>query len=73
MKLSTCCTCGYQWPTGQNGSHQCSIELLSKIETMAKALEKIKNIVVGEKDPAFSSQIQTTLTRGSIAIFATVL
>lgn len=39
LEKSTCCTCGYQWPTGQNGSHQCSIELLSKIEDLEKVLK----------------------------------
>jgi hypothetical protein len=23
-KLSTCCTCGFQWQTGQHGGHSCS-------------------------------------------------
>ena len=23
-KVSTCCDCGYQWPTGQDGSHSCA-------------------------------------------------
>lgn len=67
MKKSTCCTCGYQWLTGQDGSHQCSIELLSKIENMAKALQKIKDIVVGGTNPSFSSHIRTTQTRMKIA------
>jgi hypothetical protein len=26
-KLSTCCTCGYQWEAGKDGSHSCSSEL----------------------------------------------
>lgn len=67
MKKSTCYTCGYQWPTGQNGSHQCSTELLSKIEDMSKALQEIKDIVVGESSPFFSSHMHTTRTRMKIA------
>ena len=67
MKKSACSICGYQWLTGQNGSHQCSTELLSKIEDTAKALQKIKDIVVGESNPSFFSHIHTTRTRMEIA------
>lgn len=28
MRMSQCCTCGKEWPTGTNGSHDCSRELL---------------------------------------------
>ena len=28
MEMSTCCTCGYEWPTGTDGSHSCSEHLL---------------------------------------------
>lgn len=37
-KKSKCCTCGYEWITGENGSHSCSQELnkrLKKIEKLA--------------------------------------
>ena len=33
MKIrSQCCTCGYQWPTGHDGSHSCSENLLKKLD-----------------------------------------
>lgn len=38
-KLSTCCTCGYSWPTGKNGSHQCSAEMQLTIDKLRKELE----------------------------------
>lgn len=34
LKLSTCCTCGYSWLTGQDGSHSCSNYLLQKIKRL---------------------------------------
>jgi len=27
---STCCTCGYEWKTGRNGSHSCTDTLLKR-------------------------------------------
>lgn len=24
MKMSRCCTCGHEWPTGTDGSHSCA-------------------------------------------------
>ncbi len=27
IKTSKCCTCGYKWKTGKNGSHSCSATL----------------------------------------------
>ncbi len=33
---SKCCTCGYEWFTGLDGSHQCSTELLKKIDRLEK-------------------------------------
>ena len=28
--MSTCCTCGNSWPTGTDGSHSCSQQLLKR-------------------------------------------
>ena len=33
-----CCTCGYEWEKGQNGSHHCSNFLLIRIKDLEKAL-----------------------------------
>ena len=35
-KTSKCCTCGYAWETGKNGSHSCSATME---ENMNKAIE----------------------------------
>lgn len=35
-KLSTCCTCGYQWPTGQDGSHSCTQVMAATIARLEK-------------------------------------
>lgn len=32
-EISKCCTCGFEWRTGQDGSHSCSA-------TMAKTMQK---------------------------------
>lgn len=29
--ISTCCACGYSWPTGKNGGHSCSEYLLKRL------------------------------------------
>jgi len=31
---STCCTCGYSWPTGQDGSHSCSQLLKERLDAL---------------------------------------
>lgn len=31
-EFSECCTCGYKWKTGQDGSHSCSQHLIKKLE-----------------------------------------
>lgn len=31
MNESTCCTCGYTWPTGQHGGHSCTDQLLARV------------------------------------------
>ena len=33
---SKCCSCGYEWETGKDGSHQCSEKLKAR---MNKAIE----------------------------------
>lgn len=36
VKMSKCCTCGYEWRTGMHGSHSCVMELKA---VMDKAIE----------------------------------
>lgn len=33
-KISKCCTCGYEWETGTNGSHSCSGKLRATIRIL---------------------------------------
>ena len=33
MEKSKCCTCGFEWKTGTNGSHSCSNTLQKKINS----------------------------------------
>ena len=33
-KVSKCCNCGYEWPTGTHGGHSCSEKLRSMIKTL---------------------------------------
>ncbi len=33
-KISKCCNCGYEWPTGTHGGHSCSEKLRSMIRTL---------------------------------------
>ena len=34
---STCCTCEYKWVTGQDGSHSCSRQLISRMLVMSQS------------------------------------
>lgn len=38
-KMSKCCTCGYEWPTGSHGGHSCSEQLLKEQEKLIHALK----------------------------------
>ena len=42
MSESTCCTCGYTWPTGQHGGHSCTQVLQSRIDA-AEALAEVES------------------------------
>ncbi len=37
-EISTCCSCGYSWRTGTDGSHSCSVQLQ---KTIKEAIELI--------------------------------
>lgn len=58
-KMSTCCTCGYQWQTGKNGSHNCSVVLQSTVKNMQKvvktALTNIVSSIVKQEDAPCAS------------------
>lgn len=37
-KTSSCCTCGYTWRTGSDGSHICSVYMAATIDMLTTAL-----------------------------------
>jgi hypothetical protein len=45
QELCTCCTCGYEWRIGQDGSHICSKYLTAKLDAMAKELAALRDRV----------------------------
>lgn len=51
IKMSTCCSCGFQWPTGQHGEHSCSSYLQAE-NTNLKAR-------IVELEGSFASIIET--------------
>ena len=44
-KFSTCCTCGYSWLTGKNGSHSCADYMLQKIKRLERDW-KLENQII---------------------------
>jgi len=44
-KLSKCCTCGYEWITGKDGSHSC-VEHLKKDLVVTKKLLAERQLVL---------------------------
>ncbi len=57
-KTSTCCTCGYSWHTGENGSHQCSVELQSTIKRLEHRVASLEKCAQFTNSPVCS--ISTT-------------
>lgn len=43
VEKSKCCTCGYEWPTGQHGGHSCTDHLLDEID-------RLKRLIPGTKE-----------------------
>ena len=41
MKMSTCCDCGYQWPTGTDGGHYCAEVLTEKLKAERKLADRL--------------------------------
>lgn len=39
LSMSTCCTCGYTWPTGQHGGHSCTDQLLARVADQAREID----------------------------------
>lgn len=43
-KTSKCCACGYEWPTGTNGSYSCSKTLQGRIDKAVELAVKFGGI-----------------------------
>lgn len=43
--MSTCCTCGYQWPTGTSGSHSCSVKMEETIARLRVENDQLHRLV----------------------------
>lgn len=46
LKMSECCTCGYQWPTGQDGSHTCSVYMQKKIDEQKVEIAQLTDMLI---------------------------
>lgn len=44
--MATCCTCGYKWRNGQDGTHTCSVTLLKRIDDLKKAMKHLMGLMV---------------------------
>lgn len=44
-KISKCCSCGYEWPTGSHGGHSCSQVLRQKINILENEKINLINII----------------------------
>lgn len=42
IKMASCCTCGYEWRQGQDGSHSCTQHMQRTIEQLAAEIERLK-------------------------------
>jgi hypothetical protein len=50
LPISTCCTCGYSWNTGKNGSHSCSTLLDLKVQRLTWLLGQIIQDLPDKRD-----------------------
>lgn len=49
-KISKCCTCGYEWITGQSGTHRCAEYLERKVTALETELLEMAEAVVTKGD-----------------------
>lgn len=42
IKMSKCCTCSHEWPTGTNGAHHCSAYLNKSLEDLKKENKELR-------------------------------
>lgn len=61
QKISTCCSCGYSWPTGTNGDHSCASVLQETVRELRKgikaALTDVVQSLVKEDDGSICSSL----------------
>lgn len=50
IKMSTCCSCGFQWPTGQHGEHSCSSYLRAENVNLKIEIAELKTENKKERD-----------------------
>lgn len=46
-EISKCCTCGYEWKTGQSGDHSCSESLLKRLELADAENARLQSTIDG--------------------------
>lgn len=46
----SCCTCGYEWQRGKNGSHSCSQVLLNRVNRMKWLLRHVMQDMPARRD-----------------------
>ncbi len=51
MSISKCCSCGYRWETGTNGSHSCANELRKILDCLIDPNFKVKTDLGKEVRP----------------------
>ena len=46
---SKCCTCGFEWETGKNGSHSCAETLLKQIAGLQDRIGNANMVIIDLK------------------------
>jgi len=49
IKMSECCSCGFQWPTGQHGGHSCSSYLSAENIKLKKRAAELEGVLLAAK------------------------
>lgn len=48
-KMSECCSCAFQWPTGQHGGHSCSSYLSTENTKLKKRAAELEGLLLAAK------------------------
>ena len=46
INMVSCCTCGYEWRQGQDGSHSCAWHMAKTIERQAAEIERLRDALL---------------------------